>query len=1213
MNKKEKLSIKEINKQQFSSEEGKAIEKIFREWFQLQSKAKSLNEKYSIVTIDAAINLLKSGLSKLNVPGYEFINCFNITEVSRFQFLYDDCFNEAEAYDKKNGFADFRNGLNFYLKFLNEKTYGDKICSIIDGYKNDFERVDKEERYKWEAIATFQKHWNIKAKDFIAMLKSALGDSDNLLNVRWYYPLDTLIEFAEQNPEEARNLFRILFDESIDLKERYVQFRTPFIKFFKDKNKNHYQDLHAISVYLSFKYPEKYYIYKYTVVKEFYNNIGHHYLKNIDSFDDIDKYIKFCSVCNFVKEYVYKDTNLQDLSRKRLDTMCYEDKSYNVLTNDIVYFGSKSMMERFSWIQFYTAFADELLKYKNNRKALIDLIKKIFSDIPMKLPKLDNGEIIDIDPFTVYGLFNKGLTDVNRIKIIEAFKKELGIEVKTPTDFNGIPILNNMHATFYWFAGERKDKDIDNLWELFDNAINYSKSNSNENRKKLIELLDLVRQQQGIAWNITMGLFWIRPFDYINLDSCNRTAFCENRMIPPSDESIQPLIKNPPSGEDYFKILDICKVAFTENQNLSFPQLSHKAWMNENSAYWPSLEEYNPNLTKEKWIVILKDKDLTHDDVWFMLTKMLELGGESTCYKLAEAYGNTHNHYNKLGSSYGERILKKYNLPLCYDGDQIRYFPIPFVGRNVVEDNKKHYSWKLRPELKMALEELLEEIQEVVTTKTDIDKNIILYGPPGTGKTYVTARYAVAIVENKPLAEIEKLDYKEVLERYNRYKNGNRIEFTTFHQSYGYEEFIEGIKPVAESDEDSDIRYEVTPGLFKSFCDEAKPIIKNNSSDLGLNNSPTVWKVSLCSTGDNAIRTDCMINGHIRIGWDDYGPDITGETDFSKCGGKKVLNSFIYKMQPGDIVVSCYSNTTIDAVGVVTGDYEWNDKYPNYKRLRKVNWLVKGKNINIVDINNGKTFTLATVYRSNISVSDALAIVQKYSDNPNEIKTEKQNYVFIIDEINRGNISKIFGELITLIEPTKRVGQKEGMKVRLPYSQSTFGVPDNVYIIGTMNTADRSIAAIDTALRRRFAFKEMMPDTDIINEVDIEGVNIADLLNIINKRIEVLYDREHTIGHAYFTSLKDNQSKELLFDIFRNKIFPLLQEYFFEDYEKIQLVLGDNQKTDASLKFIVEKEVKYKDLFGSYPFDYDDKKTYEINDSAFMNIEAYKAMLQGNK
>lgn len=624
--------------------------------------------------------------------------------------------------------------------------------------------------------------------------------------------------------------------------------------------------------------------------------------------------------------------------------------------------------------------------------------------------------------------------------------------------------------------------------------------------------------------------------------------------------------------------------------------------------WWPSLEEYNPRLSKEKWLEILNDSELTHPAVMAMFNMMLEQGGQSSCAKLAEIYGNVHNYYNKLGSSYGERVLKKYNLPLLDDNGVKRYFVVPFVGKDITEDGKVHFCWKLRPELKAALEELDLLPVEVKVMQTDINQNTILYGPPGTGKTYNTARYAVAIVENKPLEEIEELEYKEVLKKYNEYKAQGRIEFTTFHQAFGYEEFIEGIKPVVESsDEDSnDIKYEIAPGLFKKFCDNATTPNINSNVDMGLNKNPTVWKVSLWSTGDNPIRTECIENGHIRVGWDEYGPDITSETDFSKAGGKKVLNSFIYKMKQGDIVLSCYSNTTVDAIGVVTSDYEWHEEYDYLKRLRKVNWLVKGKNENIVDMNNGKTFTLATVYKSNISVFDALSIVQKYSDYSEGVKSEKQNHVFIIDEINRGNISKIFGELITLIEPSKRVGASEELKAVLPYSQMLFGVPDNVYILGTMNTADRSIAMLDTALRRRFDFVEMMPDAEILKGIDVEGIDISKMLEVMNKRIEVLFDREHTIGHTYFIGLKDNNDIETLANIFKNKVIPLLQEYFYEDYEKIRLVLADNQSEDEAKQFIKIEDLKIKDLFGKNDIDIlDDPKKYYINDVAFKNKDAY--------
>ena len=205
------------------------------------------------------------------------------------------------------------------------------------------------------------------------------------------------------------------------------------------------------------------------------------------------------------------------------------------------------------------------------------------------------------------------------------------------------------------------------------------------------------------------------------------------------------------------------------------------------------------------------------------------------------------------------------------------------------------------------------------------------------------------------------------------------------------------------------------------------------------------------------------------------------------------------------------------------------------------------------------------------------------------IKNKVANKVFIIDEINRGNISKIFGELITLIEETKRAGAKECIAVKLPYSGDLFSIPNNVYIIGTMNTADRSIALIDTALRRRFSFIEMMPESKVLEnhgidkiKVDGKSLDIANMLNKMNERITILYDREHQIGHSFFFPIKDNQNIETLEAIFKNKIIPLLQEYFYEDYGKIQFVLGDNDKTSDDFKFIKDKKNKIDGVGGVF-------------------------------
>ena len=502
---------------------------------------------------------------------------------------------------------------------------------------------------------------------------------------------------------------------------------------------------------------------------------------------------------------------------------------------------------------------------------------------------------------------------------------------------------------------------------------------------------------------------------------------------------------------------------------------------------------------------------------------------------------------------------------------------------------------------------------------TNIPLNTILYGPPGTGKTYHTVIYAVAVIEQMPLDVIEAeaaANYSEVLRRFREYRAAERIGFVTFHQSYGYEDFIEGIRPVVSGDEDADggdLRYRVEPGIFKRFCAraEVRSVSSPDIRHLGIREDPAIWKVSLEGAGENETRRECLSggpNGHIRIGWDAYGPNITGETNFAD-GGKIVLNTFINRMQVGDLVLSCYNATTIDAIGVVTGDYEWHDEYKNYKRLRQVNWIIRQK-LNVLELTGGSPLTTASVYRMwNVALSDLYRLIEENlpADSAPAATATPENYVFIIDEINRGNISKIFGELITLLEPSKRIGAEEEMRISLPYSPKPFGIPKNVWVLGTMNTADRSIALLDTALRRRFHFVEMMPQPELFAGISVDGLDIRQMLTRLNRKISILYDREHTIGHACFMSLRDTPTLETLAGIFQDSILPLLQEYFYDDYEKIRLVLGDNRKSDPALQFI-RKLPEDPDLFGESGSDLSDRPQYEVNEFAFYQIDAYRSI-----
>ncbi len=433
-------------------------------------------------------------------------------------------------------------------------------------------------------------------------------------------------------------------------------------------------------------------------------------------------------------------------------------------------------------------------------------------------------------------------------------------------------------------------------------------------------------------------------------------------------------------------------------------------------------------------------------------------------------------------------------------------------------------------------------------------KNIILQGAPGTGKTYRIPELVVRLCE--PEFDANNATRKELMSVYNRLKEEKRVMFTTFHQSMDYEDWLEGLRPVLENDQ---VTYKIESGIFKRLCTEAERPL-SAKKDVNISDEAIVWKVSLSGTGDNPVRRDCMKNGYIRIGWDGYGENITEETDWSihNGEGKTILNAFINTMKVGDVVMSCYSSRTIDAIGIVTGEYEWHDNFEHYKRVRRVKWLVKDINEDIVKLNDDKTMTLGTVYRLNaITLDKVKSLLDKYEASKTLIDNNKP-YVIVIDEFNRGNVSKIFGELITLLEPDKRKGMRNAESVLLPYSKKEFYIPSNVFLVATMNTADRSLDTIDYAIRRRFAFITVKPqeiDDDNFNSELFREVSSLFISNYdeyaesgFDDTIKLLpaetlseeYRPEDVwIGHSYF--IMDGEyalQDRLLFEI-----IPLLEEY----------------------------------------------------------------------
>jgi hypothetical protein len=436
--------------------------------------------------------------------------------------------------------------------------------------------------------------------------------------------------------------------------------------------------------------------------------------------------------------------------------------------------------------------------------------------------------------------------------------------------------------------------------------------------------------------------------------------------------------------------------------------------------------------------------------------------------------------------------------------------------------------------------------------------NVILYGPPGTGKTYSVQRRALEIID----PESKGSPPTEAAEAFRKYRAQGRIEFVTFHPSYSYEEFVEGFRYDPEK---------AVPTLHKGLLQTLVENAVNPLQDLAPAEGARIWKVSLWAGKDLDLFERCMQNDEIAIGWLDgvnlSGTDREGISELFKRHhpGQSIypVNYLVNELRQGDYVAVFGSLRTIRAIGVVTGGYEYKKEYDHYQHTRPVRWL-DDREQDIVGINGNTELTQQTIYELwRIQLQDFVDLLPKPPPY-------QKPYVLVIDEINRGNISRIFGELITLLEPDKRRGAPNEVSVRLPYSGRSFTVPRNLYVIGTMNSADRSIALVDVALRRRFEFEEMMPDAKVIQEALHERIEqgdaelspqqvglICDVFNRLNLLVSVLLDRDHQIGHSYFLSV---DSMESLCHALYRKVFPLLQEYFYNDREQLQRLLGRHQE-----------------------------------------------------
>lgn len=767
---------------------------------------------------------------------------------------------------------------------------------LIDRFRNGspFNRCD--EAYKWQLVD------DTEAVSSIEIVRKIIGK--NIIdNMR----VDSVLKMlCESKEHELVTCIDNLLDESIVLDKRIAHFKSEMRAICPHSYTVCANDERTVASILTCRYPDKYTFYMDKVYKLIWQYFGY------DHKSAGEKYSHFMSIIHELSEDYGKE--IQNIIKDEINTFrnkpnilavqtlfwCMQDYMNNQLKNDM----------RFTWIPYFKEFAEKLVKFSNDRQPLLKSIYDKRDDLYAGYLHDEGGLddlCVDIDPFSVFGLFNRGIRQENRINSTRVFKELLNMSSDIPSDFEGIPVMNNQKSYFFGYKSKRGPKDIENLWSLLEKLI------GNED---IENIYNTVIKQYGINVNITMALFWIRPNNFLALDSTNREYLKRQYNID--------LPRKAPEYEEYMELINNIK------------------------------EKMANNTIKEK--------------------TFYELSANANHNGREDSNAETENWYDYIAD-----MLKR-------------------------------------------------------------RKNIVLYGAPGTGKTHSIPEIAVRLCDKSDCSDYSR---EELMKRYEQLKHEKRIAFTTFHQSFDYEDWIEGLKPVCENNQ---VSYDIEKGIFKQLCEEAeRPIVKDKH--IGIADDAVVWKVSLSGTGDNEVRTECMENSH---------------------------------------------------------------------------------------------------------------------EKPSTMADNNQPYVMVIDELNRGNVSKIFGELITLLETDKRKGRKNAESVILPYSKKPFMIPNNVFIIATMNTADRSLGTLDYAIRRRFAFVACKPyalDEEEANGFDEELFKEVSSLFISNYSeyeesgweqsfkllpADTLSSEYHPedvwIGQSYFI-MTDDHGVDITSDRLLYEIIPLLEEY----------------------------------------------------------------------
>lgn len=867
-------------------------------------------------------------------------------------------------------------------------------------------------------------------------------------------------------------------------------------------------------------------------------------------------------------------------------------------------------MPNFTWIPFYKELAQKLLAYKDKQNELIDFLEELKTEgipsIPLNDKDVEDKDIkMDaIDPFTFFATFNRGISDKNRIRILKKVKDKFEIKSEVPTDFSGIPVASNFKSWYFAFKKDRKELDIPTLWQIAEKVINTPNEITDSLFNKGLQIL-------GVSiTNLSMGLFWINP---------ERFAACDGVILEYLKKKgfTNPKIKN---LNDY--------LAYIQNirnfmPGKSFQELSFDAWKESKKV----IDAPTPSSSVKYWLYAPGEKAEMWEEFYSKgilgievdaLGDLTDYPNKSSIVKRLQELKNAvtpSSHKNdatacdelvhKMGIDDVVIVKTKTNVLLGYgivssdyffDAERERYkscrkvewkhkgyweidHPLAIKTLTDITKYKSEYpGYTLYAERLMAIlkGELKSTEKKMTIMKHSL--NQILFGPPGTGKTYNSVNQSLTIIDG----EIPD-DRELATNRFRELIKKGQIVFSTFHQSMCYEDFIEGIKPVEPENEGESISYKVIDGIFKQ---------------LAINAEFEYYK-----EGELKDKKEQKI-----VLFDDYWNRLIADIESNELTKVKTLSGKFLKIQTvtgqGNVVVKPEQEDALEYIVSYNRTKKLFDAFSDLSKVKNIDkefrQVIGGSNstaywgilnqLKNYDLKIEVTSVIPGFEEKEYSYDQKKELLRSWNGSYKS-KSDIKPYILIIDEINRGNVAQIFGELITLLEEDKRLGRTEELRVTLPYSkQKGFGVPSNLYIIGTMNTADRSVEALDTALRRRFTFIEMPPRYDLPeleNEI-MDGITLEMIMQTLNARIEKLLDKDHLIGHSYFLSVDD---LACLKKIFHQNIIPLLQEYFYGDFAKIGLVLGE--------AFFEKNEASTNNIFAKFSHD----ATDELNEKSIYRLK----------